>query len=205
MQDCKPVSTPLDPGSRLSTSMSPQNAVEASWMHTIPYISVVGSLMYLAITTRPRYCLCAGVLARFNSNPGPSHWQAASMFCAIWRAQWATKITLPAIDYLEPFITYSDADHGAILTMASLLEDMWSKLGLERFHESKLQGLVLVYHWSGAHCSRRGRQGDPLDASVYGGVGLWDLWAITASEWQSVCDSVNRTRAPWQMSCYSRV
>jgi len=76
--DCKPVSTPLNPGSCLSTSMSPQNAAGASEMHQVPYISVVGSLMYLAvITTRPDIAYAAGVLARFNSIPGPSHWQAA--------------------------------------------------------------------------------------------------------------------------------
>ena len=57
--------------------MSPQNDVEASEMHQVPEISVVGSLMYLAVTTRPDIAYAAGVLARFNSNPGPSHWQAA--------------------------------------------------------------------------------------------------------------------------------
>ena len=77
LQDCKPVSTPLNPGSRLSTSMSSQNAAEASEMCQCPYISVVGSLMYLAVTTRPDIAYAAGVLARFNSNPGSAHWQAA--------------------------------------------------------------------------------------------------------------------------------
>jgi hypothetical protein len=46
MHDCKPVSTPLNTGTCLSTSMSPQNAAEASEMYQVPYISVVGSLMY---------------------------------------------------------------------------------------------------------------------------------------------------------------
>jgi hypothetical protein len=51
LHDCKPVSTPLNPGSRLSTSMSPQNTAQASEMRQCPYVSVVGSLMYLAVTT----------------------------------------------------------------------------------------------------------------------------------------------------------
>ena len=70
LQDCKPVFTPLNPRSRLSSSMSPQNDAEASEMRQHPYISVVGSLMYLALTTRPDIAYAAGVLARFNSNPG---------------------------------------------------------------------------------------------------------------------------------------
>jgi hypothetical protein len=76
LQDSKPVSTPLNPGSRLSTSMSPQNATEVAEMRQHPYISVVGSLMYLALTTRPDIAYAARVLARFNSNPGLTHWQA---------------------------------------------------------------------------------------------------------------------------------
>ena len=75
LHSCKPVSTPLNPGTCLSTSMCPQTQAEAAEMHQHPYISVVGSLMYLALTTRPDIAYVAGVLARFNSNPGLSHWQ----------------------------------------------------------------------------------------------------------------------------------
>jgi len=53
LQDCKPVSTPLNPGCHLSTSMCPQTEAEALEMHQYPYISIVWSLMYLALTTRP--------------------------------------------------------------------------------------------------------------------------------------------------------
>ena len=53
LQDSKPVSTPLNPGTRLSTSMCPMNDAEVSEMQQYPYISVVGSLMYLALTTWP--------------------------------------------------------------------------------------------------------------------------------------------------------
>src|SRR6266571_4734914 len=77
LNDSKPVSTPLNPGTRLSTSMCPQNDAEALEMRQYPYISVIGCLMYLAVTTRPDIAYAAGVLARFNSNPGLAHWQAA--------------------------------------------------------------------------------------------------------------------------------
>ena len=39
LQDCKPVSTPLNPGCRLSTSMCPQTEAEALKMCQYPYIS----------------------------------------------------------------------------------------------------------------------------------------------------------------------
>jgi len=57
--------------------MCPQTEAEALEMCQYPYISIVGSLMYLALTTRPDIAYAARVLARFNSNPGLPHWQAA--------------------------------------------------------------------------------------------------------------------------------
>src|SRR6266702_993052 len=77
LNNSKPVSTPLNPGTRLSTSMCPQTDAEASEMCQYPYISIVGYLIYLAVTIRPDIAYAAGVLARFNSNPGLAHWQAA--------------------------------------------------------------------------------------------------------------------------------
>jgi hypothetical protein len=32
--------------------------------------------MYLAITTHPDITNAVSILARFNSNPGPTHWKA---------------------------------------------------------------------------------------------------------------------------------
>ena len=53
LQDCKPVSTPLNSETCLSAFMFPQNNADVSKMHQVPYISIVGSLIYLAVTTRP--------------------------------------------------------------------------------------------------------------------------------------------------------
>jgi hypothetical protein len=60
------------------TSMSPQNAAKVSDIYQVPYISIVGSLMYLAVTTRPDIAYVSEVLARFNSNPRLPYWQVAS-------------------------------------------------------------------------------------------------------------------------------
>ena len=76
-----PVSTPLDPGVRLSKEQSPQNGSERSEMSQVPYSQLVGALMYLAIATRPDIAHSVGVLARFSSNPGMAHWKAAKHLC----------------------------------------------------------------------------------------------------------------------------
>jgi hypothetical protein len=45
-------------------------------MHDIPYREAVGSLMYLALATRPDVAYAVGVVSRFSNNPGIVHWEA---------------------------------------------------------------------------------------------------------------------------------
>jgi hypothetical protein len=73
MEDCKPVSTPINPSVRLSTSMLPQSSADSKSMHSIPYLQAVGALMYLATATHPDIAYSVGVLARFNKDPGLLH------------------------------------------------------------------------------------------------------------------------------------
>lgn len=42
-----------------------------------PYASLVGSLMYANICTRPDFAFIVGLLGKFQSNPGETHWIAA--------------------------------------------------------------------------------------------------------------------------------
>jgi hypothetical protein len=107
MSDSKPVSTPMDPGVRLSTSMAPQNDEEVDYMKSVPYLSAVGSLMYLAITSRPDISYSVGVLARFNSNPGPLYWKAVKHLFRYLKGSMDQKLVYGPSDSSEPFMTYS--------------------------------------------------------------------------------------------------
>ena len=112
LSNSNPVSTPMDPGTKLSTSMAPQTDEEQLFMQSVPYISAVGSLMYLAITSRPDIAYSVGVLARFNSNPGPMHWKAAKHLLRYCKGTMDVKLVYGPDDSTEPFTSYSDADHG---------------------------------------------------------------------------------------------
>ena len=114
MSDCKPVSTPMSPGSKLSSSMAPSTPEDITFMKSVPYLSAVGSLMYLAITTRPDISYAVGVLARFNSNPGPIHWKAVKHVFRYLKGTLDLKLTYGPTpeDPHGPFVTYSDTDHG---------------------------------------------------------------------------------------------
>ena len=114
MTDCKPVGTPMLPGEKLTSEQSPKTDEEKREMENIPYISAVGSLMYLATMTRPDIAYTVGVLARFNSNPGMAHWKAVKHVFRFLKGTLDIKLEYgpdPTIGE-KMFATYSDADHG---------------------------------------------------------------------------------------------
>ena len=48
---------------------------ERERMNRIPYASVVGSIMYAMICTRPDVAYSLGVVSRYQSDPGQAHWK----------------------------------------------------------------------------------------------------------------------------------
>ena len=111
MQDCKPVNTPLDPGSKLSIADCPQTEDDAALMRSKPYAEAVGTLMYIAIATRPDIAYAVGVLSRFSSNPGVAHWKAVHHLFRYMQATKDLKLTYaPDPSQTSLFTTYCDAD-----------------------------------------------------------------------------------------------
>ena len=68
----KSVSTPADLNVRLQKEDSISKPVD-----TTSYQSIVGSLLYAAITTRPDIAQAVGVVSKFCANPTQSHLTAA--------------------------------------------------------------------------------------------------------------------------------
>ena len=111
MEDCKPVGTPLDPGSKLSIADSPQTIEDVAVMRSKPYAEAVGTLMYIAIATRPDIAYAVGVLSRFSSNPGVAHWKAVQHLFRYMQATKDLKLTYaPDPSQTDLFTTYCDAD-----------------------------------------------------------------------------------------------
>ena len=73
MKNSKPVSTPLVGHVKLSKRLCPSTEKEKGEMSVIPYSSVVGSLMYAMVCTRPYISHAIGVVSRFLANPGKAH------------------------------------------------------------------------------------------------------------------------------------
>jgi hypothetical protein len=65
MQNAKLVSTPLASHFKLTKEMCPKTWEEIEYMFRVPYSSVVGSLMYAMVCTRPDIALAMGVVSRY--------------------------------------------------------------------------------------------------------------------------------------------
>jgi hypothetical protein len=74
MKECKPIKVPIPIGAKLSVEQCPKTLEEEEDMSHVPYASVVGSLMYAMVCTRPNISHAVGVLSRYMSKLGKEHW-----------------------------------------------------------------------------------------------------------------------------------
>jgi hypothetical protein len=73
MEDCLPADTPMEEKLRLTFPANPENNP------SIPYRSVNGKLLYIALSTRPDIAYAVCYLSCFVSNYGREHWAAAKL------------------------------------------------------------------------------------------------------------------------------
>ena len=76
MKNVKPVSKPLPCHMKLSKKMSSTAREEIENMVKVSYSSVVRSLMYAMVCTRPDISHAVGVVSKFLKNPTKEHWEA---------------------------------------------------------------------------------------------------------------------------------
>ncbi|GJY11820.1 putative RNA-directed DNA polymerase, partial [Tanacetum coccineum] len=109
MQHCSPTVAPVIKGDVFGSHQCPKTEVEYEEMKRIPYASVVGSLTYAQVCTRPDIAYICGMLGRFQSNPGLLHWKAAKKVLRYLQGTKECKLTYTRSDNLE-VIGYSDSD-----------------------------------------------------------------------------------------------
>jgi hypothetical protein len=146
LSDCCPVSTLLDPSTRLDACLAPSTPAEVAFMRTVDYVGAVGALMYLVIVTHPDIAYAVGVLCRFMANPGPEHWKAAKHllryvagtinFCLLYKLD-------PNVPNL--FRTFSNADLAGNVNTGCSTTGYVVKMGTGAVSwSSKLQSIVAL-------------------------------------------------------------
>ena len=73
MHACKPSPTPIVKGDSFGEFPCPRNQYEIDRIKAVPCASVVGSLQYAQVYTRPDLAFVIGILGRYQSNLGIKH------------------------------------------------------------------------------------------------------------------------------------
>ena len=76
MEDCKPISTPLDVKAQLVKLTDEEHEEHMQEMQGVPYQKAVGSLMYAMVATRADIAFAVSVVSQFMSKPSSMHWAA---------------------------------------------------------------------------------------------------------------------------------
>lgn len=115
MDESNSLTTPSDPNVVLQRKEN-GNTKEAA---NIPYRQIIGSLMYLAVGTRPDIALTISNLSQFITNPSVEHWKAAKRVLRYLQGTIELGIVFDGkCEQPNKLIIYSDADFA---TCAKLL------------------------------------------------------------------------------------
>lgn len=100
MTSCNSVATPADTSTTLNINEDPKN---------VPYRQLIGSLMYLAVVTRPDLAYTVTTLSKFLNSPTNEHWNAGKRVLRYLAGTTDVGITYGHNRSTE-LIAYSDVD-----------------------------------------------------------------------------------------------
>ena len=106
-----PRNIPLPTGIILDNNMSPKTDSERKLMDGKPYQSILGTIMWGQLATRPDLSFSVSLLARFQANPGIDHWNALMHVIGYIKNTMDYGLTYSRDYELSP-IAYVDADYG---------------------------------------------------------------------------------------------
>lgn len=109
MNECNPVSTPLDINQKLNKDLSPKSIKEEHEMRKVPYQQAIGSLLFAANLTRPDISQAVNHLSKFNNNPGIQHWNAVKRIFRYLKGSASARLGFYR-DGNTDMLAYSDSD-----------------------------------------------------------------------------------------------
>lgn len=137
MVDCKPVATPMVPELRLE----PASEAEIKLHQALPYREAVGSLMYMALGTRPDIAQAVSYLSCFNSCYALEHWQAVKHLLRYLQGTRNARLEFGRTQ--EGLVGYADSDYaGCTTTRKSTTGFIFTYQGCALTWKSKQQATV---------------------------------------------------------------
>ncbi|XP_047266966.1 secreted RxLR effector protein 161-like [Capsicum annuum] len=109
IKNYKPGDVLVVKGNKLSLDLFPKNNLEKDSMKDVPCSSVVGSLKYEQVCSRPGISFIVIALGRYQTNPGRSHWVAAKRVIRYFKKTRDYMLVYKRVDDLE-VIGYTDTD-----------------------------------------------------------------------------------------------
>jgi hypothetical protein len=110
MQESKLVKVPILVCVNLSAYQCPKTHEEEEDMSHVPYASVLSSLMYATVCTRPDIAHAMGILIRYISNPRKEHWtkvkRVFKYLCGTSSYRWCDQVRLglDRVLYIHGFV-----------------------------------------------------------------------------------------------------
>ncbi|KAK3697978.1 hypothetical protein QZH41_003963 [Actinostola sp. cb2023] len=105
MENCKPVSTPLELGKKFQQLSANDDAFDDQI-----YRQAIGCLTYASTTTRPDIAAAVGVLSQYTSNPSNDHWMGIKRVLRYIKGTMNYGLKFSAQEQNPQLIGYSDAD-----------------------------------------------------------------------------------------------
>ena len=122
MNNCNLTHTPEEQ-TKLTKSQSPTTEEEKTKMQSIPYRSAVGSLAYLALSSRPDITHAVNEVSSHFNDPGEPHWNAVKRIMRylkgtkekklIYASPWSQAVEFE--NYVPSITAFSDADYAGCL------------------------------------------------------------------------------------------
>ncbi|RVW57769.1 Retrovirus-related Pol polyprotein from transposon TNT 1-94 [Vitis vinifera] len=145
MDHSKPVSTPLAQHFKFDHSTLPSTDEEVEYMKSVPYSSVVGSLMYVMVCTRPDLAFAISVVSRFMSNPGKAHWEAVKWIMRYLKGSSSVCLVYGNGDVSSGLVGFTDSDHeGDLMKRRSLTCYIFTLFGCAISWRASLQPTVAL-------------------------------------------------------------
>ncbi|KAL6219605.1 hypothetical protein ACLB2K_007364 [Fragaria x ananassa] len=110
MENCSGGDLPMSKGDKLNKSQCPKNDFEKNAMKNKQYASLVGSLLYPQVCTRPDIAFAGSMLGRYQVNSGEVHWTEGKKVLRYLKKTRDYKLVYRKTESLD-VVGYSDSYH----------------------------------------------------------------------------------------------